>query len=37
MDELLDKINRHGLKSLTWKERKLLKKASEFLEGKDKN
>jgi hypothetical protein len=37
MDELLDKINRAGYKSLTRKEKKILKKASEFLEKKYKN
>lgn len=37
MDELLDKINKYGYENLTRKEKKLLKKASEFLEKKDKN
>lgn len=37
MDELLDKINKHGYDNLTKTEKRLLKEASEFLEKKDKN
>jgi predicted DNA binding protein len=37
MNELLDKINKLGYKSLTKKERRILKEASEYMEKKDKN
>ena len=37
VDDLLAKISKHGLKSLTPKEKKFLKKASEILEGNEKN